>query len=129
MTNYMYRGTSLREAQNVIKGGKTGGFWSNYYDTSYIHGALLVAKNKEPQLKWKGEIPKRYYLFLKDIVRILVDARLIGLRFPLDLVQVYPVLTKRGFKKLCTTSASLKLLPQLYNEYIAALKKHKLYVE
>ena len=95
---YMYRGTSLNEAQNVIKGKASGGFWSNYYDFSYVHGALLVAKTKEPKLKWKGEMPGTYHLHLKDIVSIYVDTNSINLRFPLGLVQLYPVLTESEFK-------------------------------
>ena len=127
--NNMYRGISLSEAQNIIKGKVSGGFWSNYYDISYVHGALLVAKNKEPELKWKGEMPGNYHLHLKDILQIYVDTDIINLRFPLGLVQVYPVLTVYMFKKLCTTPTSRKLVHQLYADYINALKKYKLYIK
>lgn len=125
----MYRGTSLSEVQGVIKGKVSGGFWSNYYDLSYVHGALLVAKSKEPKLKWKGEMPRTYHLHLKDILQIHVDTDIINLRFPLNLVRVFPVLTEYMFKKLCTTATSRKLAHQLYAEYINALKKYKLYIK
>ena len=126
---YMYRGTSLSEAQNVIKGEASGGFWSNYYDISYVHGALLVAKNKEPKLKWKGEMPGTYHLHLKDIVSIYVDNDSINIRFPLGLVQVYPLLTETEFKKLCTTPTSRKLSSRLYAEYLNAVDKYRLCTE
>ena len=125
----MYRGTSLSEAQGVIRGNASGGFWSNYYDLSYVHGALLVAKNKEPKLKWRGEMPGIYHLHLKDILQIHVDTDTINLRFPLNLVRVFPVLTEYMFKKLCTTATSRKLAHQLYADYINAIKKYKLYVK
>ena len=125
---YMYRGTSLNEVQNVITGGLSGGFWSNYFDPSYLSGALLVAKNKEPELKWRGEMPGTYHLRLKDIVSIYVDNDSINIRFPLGLVQVYPVLTESEFKELCTTPTAYNLASQLYVEYVDAVK-YRLYTE
>ena len=96
---------------------------------SYVHGALLVAKNKEPKLKWKGEMPGTYHLHLKDIAQIYVDVNSINLRFPLHLVQVFPILTENEFKKLCTTPYCHKTSHQFYIEYINALKKYKLYIK
>ena len=123
---YMYRGTSIDEAQNVLKSETSGGFWSNYFNISYLHGGLLVAKNKEPELKWKGEIPKSYHLSLKDIIRIYVDADLINVRFPSGLIQVYPVLTESEFGTLCETPTARKLASQLYTEYVDAVNKYEL---
>jgi len=140
--DYMYRGCSLKEIQNIINGGESGGFWSDYCDFSYGSGGFLVAKYKGPKwaIRFKGEIPIRFHLKLKDIERIYVRTNditgigigLVPLKLYLheDLIRAYPSLSKNDFKEACkNVQGCLEEVDKMYSDYINALKKYGIYIE
>jgi len=116
--DYMFRGVGkIGEVVHVLKGGKTGGFWSNILEESYISSALFIAPNLSPVSKPLPEILASLKLPLSKLKAIYLAPSVIDF---ISLVRIYPLPTKEEFASFYFNKS---IASQYYNEVYSKVEK------
>jgi len=95
--NHAYRGIGLGELNSILEGGKSGSFWSNYFDPSYYSVGLLITSNPYPKYQFKGEIPSKFRRTLNEIEAIYLNPLFFDIEW-VDPVRIHPLMPFEEFK-------------------------------